>query len=196
MTQTNGINGNSFLPKFELPQINKLNIEGADISEIFEHNINISSLNDDETTEIINGVIKDIDKDSLINILINLIKKLYQSESPVERETNKTVKDYEKMFPIVSNGIVCTVERPTTSEFQEHDKQMNKVRADYIKNHPEPQENNSLMSIMGNSEHLKWEKELNEYMDACEKVYRESHPEYSKQAQAYENKLKQAGLMC
>lgn len=111
-------------------------------------------------------------------------------------ENNLTVEDYEKMFPIVNKGIICTVERPTTKEFQDHDKVMEMLKAEYLRNHPEPKNSNPYaMNILGGSEHDKWEKEMEEYMDAQETIYRESHPEYAKQAQAYDNQKRRTITM-
>ena len=107
-------------------------------------------------------------------------------------ETNLTVEDYVQRFPIVSDGIWFTVERPTTNEFQEHDKEMEMLKAEYIKNHPEPEFDPYAKCI--NSEHDKWAREMQKYMDAQETIYRESHPEYAKQAQAYEEQKRRASL--
>lgn len=157
------------------------------IDKIFDNNIKKASQKQklkelEETFQ--KQKIKQIKKD---------IEKAFQY---VEKETDLTVEDYEKMFPIVNKGIICTVERPTTIEFQEHDKAMDKMEEEYLKNHPEPENSSSNpLNIFGNPEHAKWAKEKQEYMDAQETIYRESHPEYNKQAQAYDNQMKKAMVM-
>ncbi len=134
-----------------------------------------------------------------------LKEKILKIFNTGETQTEKTVEDYMKEFPIIGNPLSGVhVAPPQTDEYKEHNKYMAEKSEEYNKLHPAPPHKAPehvgpcTLSITAGSEdpeYVKWQREKQEYMENLEKTYTAEHPEYAKQKEAYERQKANAATM-
>ena len=142
-----------------------------------------------QSTSLINDSLDDNKEnksdDGLLLKIFDFISGLFKGDSKGQRSGIE--------IPIKSDGLIYYAEEPDTPEFNARNEYMEAKKAEWIKNHPEPEFNPYACCL--NNPHFQWEQELQEYLDNLEATYREENPEYKAQALDYEDAKKRASIM-